>query len=181
MGIDSAPRVADPSPSTLPAPMLRLARLAPALALLLTACDTTGDGIITRYDGPPLTAADATVPNPPFADARWEGTRFLLRRDRDVFLGRSTLCGDECSRTVTLRFEEALSARAGDLPLSVEAAVDVSQGNPDGFERTPFTVHRVEIQDWGPEVYSGVAYASGDGAPSERIVFWAEDLATAVE
>lgn len=136
-----------------------------ALTLLLAACDTAGDGArVVRYSGPEITEADATVPNPPFGPAGWRGTG-ATGTDPHVSLSRTTLCGDECGRTLTLRFEGSAS---DGLPTSVEGRVVVQQYNPEGRTETALPIRRAEIQSWGPEVYSGVAYPE-DGGP---LVFW---------
>ncbi len=156
--------------------LLRLGVLAVALA----GCDSVGDDdLVTRYSGPVITEADATVPNPPLGPAGWVGINGAFYTERVVTLRRSTLCGDECAQTVELQFSNGHDT---DLPETVRGRVIVEQGNPDGYSETALPIVRVEVQDWGPEVYSGIAYPETtedrDVAP---LVFWADDLPVAVE
>ncbi|PAP74966.1 hypothetical protein [Rubrivirga marina] len=145
---------------------LRLGLLVATLAV--AGCDSVGDdALITRYSGPEITEADATVPNPPFGPAGWQASGATGTAPH-VSLSRTTLCGDECSRTLTLRF--AGSPR-DELPSSVEGRVVVQQYNPEGRTETDLSVRRVEVQDWGPEVYSGVAVVDA-GIGVDRVVFW---------
>ena len=162
-------------------------RLSPALLLLaLAACDTArDDGRIVRYEGPAITEADATVPNPPFGPAGWDGLVFIGRAGISVSVDRTTTCGDECAQTILFSFNDAPPAdpSPGALPETVTGIVETVQGNPDGSTSAAFAIGRVEIDQWGPDVYSGVVHgASGnpDIVPA-RIVFWADDLPTAVE
>lgn len=163
----------------LPLPLLILAFL-----VLASGCDTEStDTLIVPYTGPVLTEADAVVPNPPFSPARWSGSLFDGRMGQSVLLSRSTQCGDECSRTVRFTFRDAMPTQPSGLPESVEGVFERRQGNPDGFESRPLAITRVEIQDWGPEVYSGVVVTPSRDAPSAdgRIVFWADELPAAAE
>jgi hypothetical protein len=150
------------------------------LTVALAGCDSVGDDdLITRYSGPELTEADATVPNPPFGPAGWQGRGFLGYHERLVTLSRTTSCGDECARTVELQFRNGHDT---DLPETARGRVTVEQVNPDGYNEIDLSIRRVEIQDWGPEVFSGVVYPEpADGVSADPIVFWADDLPTAVE
>ena len=153
------------------------------LLLTLTACDTVGtDAVIVRYTGPAITEADAAVPNPPLGAAGWEGSGFLGRTGTSVSVDQRTLCGDECSQTVRFTFQ---TAHENTLPQSVRGRVEIVSSNPDGYETQEVGIGRVEIQDWGPEVYSGVVYPAGPFAPNvdppPPTVFWADDLSFAVE
>lgn len=154
------------------------------LAVAVAACDTTGvDGaLITRYDGPRITEADATVPNPPFGPAGWDGSVFWSRTGQSVSVRRVVTCGDECARTLELVFSDAPPIVEGALPEAVTGSIEVVSGNPDGYERSVFEIERVQIQDWGPSVYSGVVHIKPYGFEYvEPIVFWADDLPVAAE
>ncbi len=162
-----------------------LSRLAPTMRLLLlvlavvvSACDTADDdGPIVRYTGPAITEADATVPNDPFGPAGWTGTVFSYEAGRSVSVSRSVLCGDECNWTTTLRFEGR-----GALPTSVEGTVLVRTATPESFEEMDLEIDRVEIQDWGPDAYSGIVYlVSRPDIDTRPIVFWADELAFATD
>ncbi len=152
-------------------------RLLPLLLLVAVAgCDTAGDSLIARYNGPEITEADAAVVDP-LGTRGWDATRVETRAGRTVLLTRSALCGDECNRTTTLVFEGD-----GDLPESVEVTVTERELMPERRTETRVSVAQVEVQDWGPRVYSGVVHpADQDGAGSEPIVFWADRVAVAVE
>ena len=153
--------------------------------LAVSACDTTTDAggtEIVAYSGTPITRADASVPNPPLSPAEWEAGAFLGRAAFSVFVRRATLCGDECSRTVRLTFTTPHSVEADGLPESVAGVVEVQSYLPESFTTTELAISRVEIQDWGPEVYSGVVYATPQaGVNTAPMVFWAESRGTAVE
>ncbi len=154
-----------------------------SLAVLTVAgCDlaATDDTEIADYAGPTLTEADAAVANPPFGPAGWDGYRFAGYTEHVVKLFRTTTCGDECTQTIELRF---VGSPNDDRPREVEGRVVVRQYNPEGESETAVPIRRVEIQDWGPGVYSGVAFGA-EGNPDVlpvRLVFWADDLPVAVE
>ena len=153
--------------------------------LLLVACDTApadGGTEIVAYRGAPITRADAAVPDPPLPPAEWEASGFLGRTGSSVFLRVATTCGDECRRTVRFTAYAPHSARPDGLPESMTGVVEVQTYNPEGFESGEIPISRVEIQDWGPEVYSGVVYPAHRGAtPTVPYVFWAESQGVAVE
>jgi len=142
------------------------------LALAVGACDTNADGQIVRYTGPAITEADATVVDPMLGTPRgWSG----LRIGDEVVLYREALCGDECNHTLKLRFEGR-----GALPSDAEATLTRQEYTPERLEEQRLAIGRVEIQDWGPEVYSGVVYpVPQDEAFQIPIVFWADDLPAA--
>ena len=136
------------------------------LALVLAACDTVdGDSApITAYEGPEITEADATTDGM-LGPRGWSAEI----RDAAVVLSQSVLCGDECNQTITLRFE---GERNG-LPLAIEAEVVQQDYLPERRVEDDVEVARVEIQDWGPEVYSGILYpVPQEGASTAPIVFW---------
>lgn len=156
------------------------------LLLTLTACDTVGtDAVIVRYTGPAITEADALVPNPPLGTAGWEGLVFLGRTGTSVSVDRQTLCGDECSQTLRFTFQDMPPVDSDALPEAARGVIEIVSGTPDGYETQEVGIGRVEIQDWGPEVYSGVVYPAGPFAPNvdppPPTVFWADDLSFAVE
>lgn len=135
-------------------PLLLLALLAPALA----ACDAAapaGAVEVASYDGPALTEADVSG-RPWTALSIADGVR----------LSQSTPCGTGCAETVRL----TLSDRGGNnLPRFVDA--EVVTKTSAGTASTDLPIDRVEVQDWGPEVISGIAYPADENrAP---IVFWA--------
>ena len=136
------------------------------LALLLAACDTADDesALITAYDGPEITEADAATEGM-LGPRGWSAET----RGAAVTLSQSVLCGDECNRTVDLQFE---GERNG-LPLTIEAEVVQQEYLPERRIENDVEVARVEIQDWGPEVYSGIVYpVPQEGASTAPIVFW---------
>lgn len=147
-----------------------------------SACDTgLADVDIGRYRGERLTEADAMVPNGPLGSAGWDGLVATTRAGRSVLLERRTRCSDECSQTVRLQFE---GGDVGGLPQSATGVMEQRASLPDRFESTPFEIDRVEIQDWGPEVYSGVVYTAASQAPTVDampLVFWADHLPQASE
>lgn len=150
------------------------------LGATLAACDSDGtdDAEIVRYDGPAITQADASVPNPPFGSAAWMAS---APRRGAIDVAVTTLCGDECGRTIRFSFRESTTAEPlplpGPLPESVTGTVSVQEYLPERFETAEIEVTRVEIQDWGPEIYSGIVYPAvvlGDFSPVVPFVFWAE-------
>ena len=144
------------------------------LAFLLVACDTAGSdsALITSYDGPEITEADAIVTDE-IGPRGWEATVFDTRAGRRISVRRIALCGDECSREVTISFRD--EGRA--LPVSVQATVTTREALPERFEETPIDIARVEIQDWGPDVYSGVvSLLPQDRVSPPPIVFWSDDV-----
>jgi hypothetical protein len=146
------------------------ARLLLLLAPALAACDLIGDGVeIVRYTGPTITEADATVTDPMLGTPRgWSG----LRVGDEVVLYRETLCGDECNQRIELRFEGR-----GALPSDAEATFTQSEYLPERFEERGLEIARIEVQDWGPEVFSGVVHLEPvDEVLQVPIVFWADDL-----
>lgn len=135
-----------------------LALLAPALS----ACDTSSpaDTVeVVAYTGPALTEADAVDPG----EQPWKAAS-LARR---VTLSQSALCGAGCAETVRLTLD---GEGDSELPSFAEAVVTVK--TTSGTDERDLALARVEVQDWGPDVVSGVAYpaASEDRDP---IVFWA--------
>ena len=138
------------------------------LALVLAACDTaSGDSaLITAYDGPEITLEDGLID-----DALGPRGWWVERDDMPVILTRTEICGDECGRTLTLRFD---GEREG-LPASIDAGLVQQEYLPERRTEDDIEVDRVEIQDWGPRIYSGVVYPSpAEDAFRAPIVFWAE-------
>lgn len=137
------------------------------LAVSLAGCDALGGGDhveVARYAGPEITEADATVDNPPFGPAPWS----TFQDDAIIVLSRVTACGDECARTLRLRFEGT-----GDLPTAVDASVTIIEYLPERTAVDYLDLRRVEVQDWGPSVFSGVAYPEPQAhAATAPIVFW---------
>lgn len=120
------------------------------------------------------------MPNPPLGSAEWEARAFLGRSATFVWISIAMTCGDECARTT--EFEFSTPHTAGDSPESVTGTFEVQQYLPERFESTRIEIERVEIQDWGPEVYSGIVYPAPRGTtPTIPYAFWAESSGTAVE
>ena len=150
------------------------------LPFLLTACDSNGaDPVVVRYAGPEITEADATPPDE--GSAAWSAEVV----GEAVSIVQRTSCGDGCFRAFRLDFSEA---RPGALPDHVEATARVVQStasdtSPAGEYTATVEVARVEIQDWGPEVYSGVVLFPHvpyvDAAPPP--VFWTDDVTIEAE
>lgn len=152
-----------------------------ALALLLlplAACDSgRDDAVIVAYSGPEITEADALVEDIPGRFESWSADVVSTRERRTVAIGIGFLCGDECNRRIALRFEGR-----GDLPESVAGTITTSEFLPERFEEARIDIDRVEIQDWGPEVYSGVVYpASRPEAFVPPLVFWTDERTVAAE
>lgn len=155
--------------------------LLPALLVVaLAACDTVGDADneIVRYTGPEITEADATAVDETGQPRRWSAAVLHGWTSTTVTLTQSVLCGDECKRTVSLRFDDG----DGTLPASVEGTVRVQNFLPSSTQETEIEVARVEIQDWGPTVYSGILYPVPEVAASTApIVFWTDEIVSAAE
>lgn len=151
------------------------------LAVLLAGCDSAGDPVgpeIVRYTGSAITEADAAVVDETGEPRPWSASVFHMRAGTTVILSQSVLCGDECNRSVELRFENG----DGALPASVEGTLSVRDLLPESTQETTIEVARLEVQDWGPTVYSGVLYPVPDDAASTApIVFWTDDVAHAAE
>ena len=147
------------------------------LALALVACDSTEvDPEIVRYTGPPITEADATIPNEPFEPAGWSGAFAEATDGRFVTVQRGTICGDECSERVLFGFEGPAGA---DLPTSVEGVYELGEYLPKRSETRRIQIARVEIQDWEPDLVSGIVYpVPEDDASTAPYVFWTDDLVT---
>lgn len=147
------------------------------VALLLVGCDALGGGgvEIVPYVGDPITEADATV-----RDDRGEPVAWLYSRTGDVVsIYRSYLCGDECTVTLTLRFEGT-----GDLPTDVAGTLVVRELLPERTEYRVLDIARVEVQDWAPGAYSGVVHVEPREGVLELvapIVFWADDDPSSVD
>jgi len=154
----------------------------PLLVLALAACDTNAgaDGQIVRYTGPAITEANALVVDDMGLTQRWSADVVATPNGPSVFVSRTVLCGDECGRTITLRFRGG-----GALPASADGVVRQQEYTPERLEVAQLDIARVEIQDWGPEVYSGVAYPVTSNAPNidpaPPLVFWTDDIGFAQE
>ena len=164
---------------------MRIAALA-LLLLPLAACDSgRDDAVIVAYTGPEITEADALVPNPPLGSAGWSGVGIDALNGTFVTLHRDVLCGDECRQTVRFEFADAPRPDADGLPESVSGLFEMEMANPDGFAANALRIARVEIQDWGPEIYSGVVYLDSGNAPNidpaPPTVFWTDDVSFVTE
>ncbi|WP_412069877.1 hypothetical protein [Rubrivirga sp. IMCC43871] len=148
-----------------------------ATALVLAACDTTGDDFISPYTGPEITEADAMVTDPFGFERGWTADVFTSRSEMSIWLEQVTLCGDECSRTVSLRFTSPLNG----LPTAVASVIVQQEFLPERRTEETLSIDRVEIQSWGP-IYSGVAYPTPHpGASTVPIVFWSTATRVASE
>lgn len=141
---------------------MRSLSLLALLAVALAACDSADVAAgteVVAYAGPALTPADAVDPG---ADP-WTA----LSVAPGVRLSQSALCGEGCGETVQITLGDR---GAGRLPTFVDASIVTKTAS--GTTEAALVLDRVEVQDWGPEVISGVAYPTQeDRAP---IVFWAE-------
>lgn len=145
-----------------------------ALAVAVAGCDSIGDDtVFVSYTGPEITEADALV------DDGIDLRGWTVERRRDLLvLARFEFCGDECGRTLALHFE---GERDG-LPTSVYAEIARQELLPERYFEEDLAIDRVEIQDWGPTVYSGIAYpVPADAASTVPIVFWADNVAVGVD
>ncbi|MGB3543188.1 hypothetical protein [Rubrivirga sp.] len=155
---------------------MRLA--AAALLVVLSACDTIAEGPqIVRYSGPPITEADAVETDGYGGPRLWSVDWIGLFSGTTVTIRRTLLCGDECGQTTQFRFTEEGD---GGLPTSIEGSIILSTWPPDNVSSSPLLIDRVEIQDWGPEIYSGIVYA-GSGRLAQPVPFWSDDVSVAVE
>ena len=133
-----------------------------ALVAALAACDSADSARspeVVAYAGPALTADDAVDTG--------EDPWTALSVGDDVRLTQSALVGP--GRTETVRL--TLGDRGADrLPAFVDAAVVTKTAS--GTSEAALALDRVEVQDWGPDVISGVAYPAQEDRAA--IVFWAE-------
>ena len=153
------------------------------LSLTAAACDMTvdPDALVVRYTGPEITEADAAVVDEWGVARGWQASRYVTQRGDVTHLSRTVLCGDECARTVELRFR---NSGDGELPAFIEATVTVRNLLPESTEERALVVERVEVQDWrlGRALLSGrVVLAAPSDAVASPLVFWADDLPTAAE
>ncbi len=161
-----------------------MSRTAALLFLLasLTACDASHDAVevqVSRYIGPTITESDALAPD--ITGPRgWEALVFHGRRSTNTLLLQETLCGDECSLMLSVDFRDLESDR---LPTFLSATLRRQELSPERDTTIALDVDRVEIQDWGPDVYSGHVILREDPPDivSAPIVFWADEPSISAE
>ena len=148
--------------------------------LALVACDSDGttNTEVVRYAGPAITEAGAAVTDETGQTRRWKARVFDGHAEATVSISRSVTCGDECSRTLTLYFRDRGQGR---LPEFVSGTVETVDFFPERREVRSLDVGRVEIQDWQPDLYSGRAIPREGVVDVAALVFWADDVTTAVE